>query len=247
MNARRDHGHSPRLRRNLWKRTATAARAPKTLKLVCPEWRILVQINQESLPTGGLPCSAWERGVNPQGLLPSPRPQEAGGGRITARARQGGVAMKHLTWAVVVVGLLVAGSTLPAEAAGSRGGGGRGGGTQWHTGSPRGGRGWHTGSPRWHGGVHSGGGGWHGGTRVFIGGGLGWWGWPGWWDAPYPYYAAPPVVVPPAPTEYIQQAPAPPQQAYWYYCQNAGAYYPYVKECPGGWIQVVPAPTPPVP
>ena len=171
MNAHKDHGHSPRLRRNLWKRTATAARAPKTLKLVCPEWRILVQINQESLPTGGLPCSAWERGVNPQGLLPSPRPQEAGGGRITARARQGGVAMKHLTWAVVVVGLLVAGSTLPAEAAGSRGGGGRGGGTQWHTGSPRGGRGWHTGSPRWHGGVHSGGGGWHGGPRVFIGGG----------------------------------------------------------------------------
>jgi hypothetical protein len=48
------------------------------------------------------------------------------------------------------------------------------------------------------------------------------------------------------PTDYIQQEPAPPQQAYWYYCQSAGAYYPYVKECPGGWTQVVPqAPPPP--
>jgi hypothetical protein len=48
----------------------------------------------------------------------------------------------------------------------------------------------------------------------------------------------------PGPTEYIQQAPAPPAQAYWYYCANAGAYYPYVKDCPGGWMQVVP-PAPP--
>ena len=67
--------------------------------------------------------------------------------------------MKHLTWAIAMVGVLVAGSTLPAEAASGRGGGGRSGGS-----------GWHTGSPRWHGGVHSGGGGWHGGPRVFIGG-----------------------------------------------------------------------------
>ena len=66
------------------------------------------------------------------------------------------------------------------------------------------------------------------GPQVFIGG-LDWW-----WGTPYPYYDAPPLV--------IQQAPAPPQQAYWYFCQGAGAYYPYVKECPGGWMTVVPTP-----
>ena len=50
-----------------------------------------------------------------------------------------------------------------------------------------------------------------------------------------------------APTDYIQQGAAPSQQAYWYYCQNAGAYYPFVKDCPGGWMQVVPQPTSPGP
>jgi hypothetical protein len=124
--------------------------------------------------------------------------------------------MKQIMWALVLIGLLLAGSTLPSEAAGWGGG--------YHGGGPYPYR--------------------YGGPRVFIGGGLGWWG-PGWWGAPYPYYAAPPVVVPPAPTEYIQQAPAAPQQSYWYYCQNAGAYYPYVKDCPGGWMQVVPSPAPP--
>lgn len=61
----------------------------------------------------------------------------------------------------------------------------------------------------------------------------------------YPYYSAPPVVVQPGPTTYIQQEPAAPAQDYWYYCKDAGAYYPYVKECPGGWMQVVPSPSPP--
>lgn len=27
---------------------------------------------------------------------------------------------------------------------------------------------------------------------------------------------------------------------YWYYCGSAGAYYPYVAECPEGWQPVVP-------
>jgi hypothetical protein len=49
------------------------------------------------------------------------------------------------------------------------------------------------------------------------------------------------------PQEYIQQSPAPQQQGYWYYCQNPQGYYPYVKECPAGWLQVVPQPTPPSP
>ncbi|MEW6259966.1 MAG: hypothetical protein AB1547_08665 [Thermodesulfobacteriota bacterium] len=45
------------------------------------------------------------------------------------------------------------------------------------------------------------------------------------------------------PEVYIQQAP-PPEQGYWYYCENARAYYPYVKECPGGWMKVVPQTNP---
>lgn len=66
---------------------------------------------------------------------------------------------------------------------------------------------------------------------------------------PYPYFA-PPVVQQPvviqqqAPDVYIQ--PAPQQQAaapgYWYYCQDAKAYFPYVRQCPGGWMKVVPTP-----
>ncbi|MDB5796682.1 MAG: hypothetical protein JWP36_584 [Paucimonas sp.] len=67
--------------------------------------------------------------------------------------------------------------------------------------------------------------------------------------APYPYYYPPvaPVVVSPAPVTYVEQAPqvaaAPQVAGSWYYCDGAQAYYPYVKECPGGW-RTVPA-TPP--
>jgi hypothetical protein len=25
---------------------------------------------------------------------------------------------------------------------------------------------------------------------------------------------------------------------YWYYCQSAGAYYPYVTACPEAWVPV---------
>lgn len=72
------------------------------------------------------------------------------------------------------------------------------------------------------------------------------------WGYPPPYYYPPyypPVVVErPAPV-YIEQAPAvvaapapAPQTAYWYYCAAARGYYPYVKECPGGWQKVLPQP-----
>lgn len=65
------------------------------------------------------------------------------------------------------------------------------------------------------------------------------------WYYPPPYWDYPPrvVVVPaPEPPVYIEQNPAPAAQAtnYWYYCVDAKAYYPYVKDCPGGWQQVVP-------
>jgi hypothetical protein len=88
------------------------------------------------------------------------------------------------------------------------------------------------------------------GVGLYFGVPLGGWGWG--YGAPYypyypPYYSSYPTYVPAQPTTYIQQdvqpAPAPaPQQGYWYYCSDAQAYYPYVKECPGGWQRVSPQP-----
>ena len=92
----------------------------------------------------------------------------------------------------------------------------------------------------------------HGRTRVGVGFyfGVPFGGW-GWYGPPYgyyypPYYPSSVVVVPAQPPTYVQQegvqsAPAP-QQGYWYYCTDARAYYPYVKECPGGWQRVAPQP-----
>ena len=60
-----------------------------------------------------------------------------------------------------------------------------------------------------------------------------------------PYYYPPTVVVPSAPTVYIQQESATPAEAqinYWYYCRKPDGYYPYVKQCPDGWLQVAPQP-----
>jgi hypothetical protein len=48
-------------------------------------------------------------------------------------------------------------------------------------------------------------------------------------------------VIQPSPQTYIQQGQEAPAQ-YWYYCEEARAYYPYVRECPGGWMTVVPQP-----
>lgn len=63
-----------------------------------------------------------------------------------------------------------------------------------------------------------------------------------------PYYYPPPVVTVPAqPQTYIErgaQADAPGPASYWYYCREGNAYYPYVKQCPGGWEQVNPTPPP---
>ncbi len=71
---------------------------------------------------------------------------------------------------------------------------------------------------------------------------------PWWWGPPvYPYYyATPPVVIQQQPPLYEQQAPQVEEQPYyWYYCQASKSYYPYVKQCPGGWMKVVPPPGPP--
>ncbi|MBI3329084.1 MAG: hypothetical protein HYZ81_20570 [Nitrospinae bacterium] len=60
-------------------------------------------------------------------------------------------------------------------------------------------------------------------------------------------YLAPPVVVAPPPV-YVEQPPppqSPPPPQYWYYCEDPKGYYPYVQQCPGGWMQVVPSTIPP--
>ena len=80
-------------------------------------------------------------------------------------------------------------------------------------------------------------GGFHGG--VYIGGPV--WG-PGWGPGYYPppYYYPPPVYVQPVaplpPPVYVEQQ----NDDFWYYCAQPKAYYPYVKECPAGWMKVVP-------
>ncbi len=81
-------------------------------------------------------------------------------------------------------------------------------------------------------------------------GGYGW-GYPGYryrYGGYYPpYYAYPPVVaVPSSPPVYIQQdtnrSAIESRSDYWYYCRKPEGYYPHVKKCPEGWMQVVPQP-----
>jgi hypothetical protein len=130
-----------------------------------------------------------------------------------------------------------AGSRWGSEGGGKWSGGGQGG--SWHGGGMSHGS-WHGGG--WHGRHHS----W--GPRVFFGVGVAaplWW-YPYGYAYPYPYaYPAysPPVVVESSPQTYIQQDTQ--AQQYWYYCQSPQGYYPYVKECPGGWQQVAPQPPQP--
>ena len=65
-----------------------------------------------------------------------------------------------------------------------------------------------------------------------------------------PAYTYPPVVAAPsAPSVVVQQQPRAalpppptPSANYWYYCRKPDGYYPYVRNCPGGWLQVVPQP-----
>ncbi|HEY8099237.1 MAG TPA: hypothetical protein VIF82_00640 [Burkholderiaceae bacterium] len=73
--------------------------------------------------------------------------------------------------------------------------------------------------------------------------------WGPWYYPPqsyyYPPYYPPTVVERSAPPVYIEQpsATAPAASAnYWYYCAVSKSYYPYAKECPGGWQRVSPQP-----
>jgi hypothetical protein len=90
-----------------------------------------------------------------------------------------------------------------------------------------------------------------GGVDFFIGGPF----WDPFWYYPAPYYSpyyypnyypyyAPEV--PSSPSGYIErdeQAESSAPSGFWYYCPESKAYYPYVRECPGGW-QTVPAEPP---
>lgn len=70
-----------------------------------------------------------------------------------------------------------------------------------------------------------------------------------WNDRPIVIEQAAPQVYVEQPQMYSQAAPmaqAVPNN-YWYFCEAAQAYWPYVKECPGGWQRVVPQPPPPPP
>ena len=66
---------------------------------------------------------------------------------------------------------------------------------------------------------------------------------PFWFPSPYPAYTyAPPLVIQPEPQVYVQQPASPAAPTYWYYCDDAKAYYPYTQQCPGGWLKVLPTP-----
>jgi len=88
-------------------------------------------------------------------------------------------------------------------------------------------------------------GGWHGHSRVIVGFNFGYPVYAPYYYYPPPayYYYPPAVYAPPTPTTYVErsdvaeQAPAQPP-ATWYFCREANGYYPYVKQCPGGWQRV---------
>jgi hypothetical protein len=81
---------------------------------------------------------------------------------------------------------------------------------------------------------------------------FGFYGWPGYGYYSTPWYNYPPYPYsypysyyynPPAPSHYIERSdPTPPAETWWNYCPESRTYYPYVKECPGGWQQVSPVP-----
>lgn len=84
----------------------------------------------------------------------------------------------------------------------------------------------------------------HSSIGLHIGVPLGYWG--GYY--PPPYYYPPPVVVNTPPPVYIERSSpdgdAPGSLDYWYRCDNPSGYWPYIRQCPGGWEKVVPSAPP---
>jgi hypothetical protein len=117
----------------------------------------------------------------------------------------------------------------------------------WSHGHGGGGFGGHAGG---FGGHHGGGYGGHYGGFA-LGYGLGYslgyspyWGYGGYGRYGYGYAYPPVITVPSTPPVYIQRTIVPPPEPnYWYYCRSAAGYYPYVRECPGGWEKVAPQPS----
>ena len=71
---------------------------------------------------------------------------------------------------------------------------------------------------------------------------------PWYWHAPLlpPPRTQIPPPPPPAPAPQALGSLPSPAPSYWY-CLDAGGYYPDVVQCPGGWQQVVPRTPPPPP
>jgi len=89
------------------------------------------------------------------------------------------------------------------------------------------------------------------GSRAFFGIGFGVPWFPFWYPYAYPYFPYPypaypaySASVPVQPPYLVSQGPeaASPAMQPWYYCKSANGYYPYVSQCPGGWVQVSPQP-----
>ncbi len=89
--------------------------------------------------------------------------------------------------------------------------------------------------------------GWRGNVGIYIA--------PPFWGPRYypsPYYYTPNYYYPPPPPVYVTSPPPPvymerppaepvaPPQSYWYYCPKPEGYYPTPKECPEGWLKVLP-------
>ncbi len=84
------------------------------------------------------------------------------------------------------------------------------------------------------------------GGHFYFRGGI--WVGPGWWGPPYPYYypyypyySEPPTVIERQAPAYVQPNRQQDDQDYWYFCAKPKGYYPYIKECPGGWLKVIPS------
>jgi hypothetical protein len=110
-----------------------------------------------------------------------------------------------------------------AWAKGGSGGRGGGGGRASHSGSKSGSHHHHHHGSRSHGSS----------SGVFFYGSY--WAFPAYWFAQAGPY------LPREPVYYIERSEEELRSSsMWYYCESEAAYYPYVSQCPAGWVQVEP-------
>ena len=81
-----------------------------------------------------------------------------------------------------------------------------------------------------------------GGARLSLGFNFGvplWYPSYSYYPAPAYYYPAPVVVQPSSPPVYVERSDVVPEgPGTWFFCRESNTYYPYVKQCPGGWQRV---------